>query len=91
MGYLSDHEALRSFEGFRSLATCCKVPIADFAHPKPLALVPKERSLMCSSGLPGQIRLFGGVRCYRQSLRTDGIETKKRGKTICDVPPAESI
>jgi hypothetical protein len=41
--------------------------------------------------LLGQLRLFGGVRCYRQSLRTDGIETQKLGKTICDVPTAESI
>jgi hypothetical protein len=41
--------------------------------------------------LLGQIRLFGGVRCYRQSLHSDGIETQKRGKTICDVPTVESI
>jgi hypothetical protein len=41
--------------------------------------------------LLGQLRLFGGVRCYRQSLRTDGIETQKLGETICDVPTAESI
>jgi hypothetical protein len=41
--------------------------------------------------LPGQLRLFGGIRCYRHSLHTYGIETQKLGKTICDVPTAESI
>src|SRR5258705_490160 len=41
--------------------------------------------------LLGQLRLFGRVRCYRQSLHTDGIETQNLGKTICDVPTAESI
>src|SRR5882724_7360508 len=41
--------------------------------------------------LLGQLRLFGGVRCYRHSLHTDGIETQKLGETICDVPTAESI
>jgi hypothetical protein len=39
----------------------------------------------------GQLPLFGGVRCDRQSLRTDDIETQKLGETICDVPTAESI
>jgi hypothetical protein len=32
-----------------------------------------------------------GVRCYRQSLHTNAIETQKLGKTICDVPTGESI
>src|SRR5258708_37568206 len=41
--------------------------------------------------LLGQLRLFGGVCCYRQSLHTDGIEMQKLGKTICDVPTAKSI
>jgi hypothetical protein len=71
--------------GFQPRANC------DFEHPKPLALVPKERSLMYSSAMLSQLRLFGGVRCYRQSLHTDGIETQKLGKTICDVPTAKSI
>jgi hypothetical protein len=41
--------------------------------------------------LLGQIRLFVGVKCYRPPLDANGIETQKRGQTLCDVPTAESI
>ena len=41
--------------------------------------------------LLGQIELLAGVRCYRPPLHANGIETQKRGQTICDVPTAESI
>jgi hypothetical protein len=51
-------------------------PIADFEHPKPLALVPKQHFLMCSSATARPTLLFGGVRCYRRSLHADGIETQ---------------